>query len=251
MTSNAEKNSRNLLPVVGGIVLLLLLVAVGGWYLFHLKSSASPPVPQTVRVDNSTSAVSETDEAPIEIPEQDAPTTPVPGFVDNFDNGHLNAAWTPIYGDPFIEDGRLTSHAGAGIAAGDPSWENYQIDFDVDVSQVDCTFVDSSNSVGVRVKDFGHAYWFVFNSCNAAWSFFAGGIDINQQGALSLLPNTKVDTSTKTKHITIQVDEAKMSASENGQLLTSITDSQYYTGGIFLQIEAQTFYDNFNVTLLP
>jgi hypothetical protein len=250
MTSNEEKNRRNILPAVGGAVLLLFLFAVGGWYLFHMGKASSLPIAQTATLDTSTEVNIETNIAPIEIPEQDAPTTPVPGFVDNFDN-QLSTAWTPIYGDPFVEDGQLTSNAGAGMAAGDSSWENYQIDFDVDLTQVDCTFVDSSNSVGVRVADFSHAYWFVFNSCTAAWSFFAGGIDIDHQGALSLLPTTQVDTSAKVKHITIRVDEANMSAFENGHLLSSITDSKFHTGSIFLQIEAQTFYDNFKVTLLP
>jgi hypothetical protein len=42
-----------------------------------------------------------------------------------------------------------------------------------------------------------------------------------------------------------------MSAYENGSLLSSIIASKFQTGGIFLQVEAQTYYDNFQVTLFP
>jgi hypothetical protein len=181
------------------------------------------------------------------VPEDDAPGTPVPGFTDSFDEG-LDPVWSVIYGHPEITKGQLTAKIGTGIAAGDASWENYQIDFDVDTSQIDCPFVDSSNSIGVRVRDFDHAYWFVFTGCEAAWSMFAGGVN---EGVPNLFPDTTVKTSKGTKHITIKVDETQMSAYENGALLSAIIDSTLRTGGIFLQVETQTLYDNFQVTLLP
>ena len=227
---------------------MILLLAIGGWYLFNSgRQSSSAPTPTPMGRPIETKV----DEGPFEVPEgapeSGAPHTPTPGFADDFENG-LDPVWSIIYGDPLVANGQLTSNVGAGIAAGDSSWRNYQIDFDVDTTQIGCAFVDTSNSVGVRVTDFDHAYWFVFTDCNAAWSVFAGGV---KQGVVSLFPNTKVNTSKGTKHITIKVEGTKMSGYENGSFLSSITDSKFQTGSIFLQIEAQTLYDNFKVTLLP
>jgi hypothetical protein len=42
-----------------------------------------------------------------------------------------------------------------------------------------------------------------------------------------------------------------MSAFEDGLPLSAIIDTNFRTGGIFLQVEAQTYYDNFQITLLP
>jgi hypothetical protein len=232
-----------------GLIVLLLLLAVGSGYLL---GSGTRSIPGT-RTDSPANGPVETEatespqEIPEAVPEEDAPGTPTPGFSDTFDNG-LDPVWSVIYGHPVMTNGQLTSTIGTGIAAGDASWENYQIDFDVDTSQIDCPFVESSNSVGVRVRDFDHAYWFVFTGCEAAWSAFAGGGD---EGAPNVFPDTTVNTSKGRKHITIKVDETKMSAFENGSLVSSISDSRFQTGGIFLQVEAQTFYDNFKVTLLP
>ena len=245
MAPNKEINRKRISLIAAGSVILLLLLAAGGCSPSNLGRPSSPPVASAV-TDNTPANTIETDTSPVGIPEQEAPTTPTPGFVDDFENS-LSAVWTVIFGDPVVKDGQLTSSVGAGIAAGDPSWENYQIDFDVDATQADCGFTDSSNSIGVRVEDFDHAYWFAFTSCNAMWSLLAGGADPENNG---LFAGTRVDFLNKAKHITIQVDETKISAFENGSLLTSINDSKFQTGGIFLQIEAQTFYDNFKVTLL-
>jgi hypothetical protein len=229
-----EGAKRKIAALAGGSTLVVLILIVGGWYFFHLGR------PSTLVVSMGTTAEESLAEG---VAEENAPGTPSPGFADGFDHG-LGSDWTVHYGDPFIVDGRLTSRVGAGIAAGDPSWENYQIEFDVDTSQVDCSFVDTSNSVGVRVMDFDHAYWFVFTNCNSAWSLFVGGLP-------DLLPDTAVNTSNDVKHFALKVDGMKMAAYENGSLISSITDTRFRTGGIFLQIEAQTYYDNFEVTLLP
>lgn len=236
------------MPLVVGLTLLILLLAGGGWYLFRLGKQSNPAViaGTTDSLANG-SMETEAEETPLEIPEgvpeEDAPGTPTPAFTDNFDEG-LAPVWSVIYGQPLITDGQLTSKIGAGIAAGDASWENYQIDFDVDTSRIDCSFVDTSNSVGVRVTDYDHAYWFAFTNCSSAWSLFAGGFP-------DLFPETLMNSSKETKHMTIRVDEMKMSAYEDGTLLSSITDARFHTGGIFLQIEAETYYDNFQADLLP
>ena len=233
--------------------MFILLLAAGGWYFFDFGKRSIPAAGSGTRTDSPANGSVETEveaspqEIPEGVPEEDAPGTPVPGFVDNFDDG-LDPVWSVIYGHPVITNGQLTSKIGTGLAAGDSSWENYQIDFDVNTSPTDCPFVDSSNSVGVRVSDFDHAYWFVFTGCEAAWSSFAGGVN---EGAPNVFPDTTVKTSKGTKHITIKVDEMKMSAYENGSLLSSIVDPKFQTGGIFLQVEAQTLFDNFEVTLLP
>ncbi len=247
------KPGKSSAPLRAGLIVFLLLLAVGGGYFLGLrKQSISTNIARTRIASPANGSVeTEAEESPQEIPEgvpeQDAPGTPVPGFTDNFDNG-LDPAWSIIYGQPVITNGQLTSNIDTGIVAGDASWENYQIDFDVDTSQTNCPFMDSSNSVGVRVGDFDHAYWFVFTGCEAAWSSFAGGVN---NGTPDVFPDTTVNTSKGTKHITIKVDETKMSAYENGSLLSSIIDSKFHTGGIFLQVEAQTLFDNFKVTLLP
>jgi hypothetical protein len=247
------KTGKSSTPLIGGLIVFILLLAVGSGYVLG-SGKRSLPMPIAVTITDSPSnglAETEATESPQEIPEgvpeEDAPGTPVPGFTDNFDDG-LDPVWNVIYGQPVLTNGQLTSKIDTGIAAGDASWENYQIDVDVDTSQTDCPFVDSSNSVGVRVSDFDHAYWFVFTGCEAAWSSFAGGVN---EGAPNLFPDTTVNTSKGKKHITIKVDETKMSAYENGSQLSSIIDSKFHTGGIFLQVEAQTLFDNFKVTLLP
>jgi len=240
-------------PVRAGLIVFLLLLAVGGGYFLGPgKQSMSTGLAGTTTASPAngsveTEAEASPQEIPEGVPEAEAPGTPVPGFTDTFDN-RLDPAWSVIYGQPVITKGQLTSNIDTGLAAGDAAWENYQIDFDVDTSQTDCPFVDSSNSVGVRVRDFDHAYWFVFSGCEAAWSSFAGGVN---EGAPNLFPDTTVKTSKGTKHITIKVEETKMSAYENGARLSAIIDSKLRAGGIFLQVEAQTYYDNFQVTLLP
>lgn len=254
-SGTSEKGKRNTLLIWGGLIIALVLLVAGGWYLFTLQPPSIPDAGATVNAlaraneatgTNDVATASESPEAE-GAPEQDAPGTPSPGFTDDFSDA-LGLDWTVHYGDAIIDNGRLTSHVGAGLAAGDPSWKNYQIEFDVDTSQNNCRFVDTSNSVGVRVQDFDHAYWFVFNNCETAWSLFAGG---DQDGTLNLLPDTTVKTKNAQKHMKIKVDGNKMSAYENGILLSAIIDPQWKTGGIFLQVEAQTYYDNFQVTLLP
>lgn len=249
----SEGPKRSIVFLAGGLIVILILGAIGSWYLFGVARHAGPAAVTLTSIASltnmSTNAQTEglPQETPEGIPEEDAPGTPAPGFSDNFDSG-LSPAWTVLYGDALISQGQLTSRLGAGLAAGDASWENYQIDFDVDTSQVACSFVDTSNSVGVRVRDFDHAYWFVFTNCNAAWSLFAGGVD---KGASSLFQDTTVNTAKGKKHITIKVEETKMSAYENNSRLSAIIDTSFRTGGIFLQVEAQTYYDNFQITLLP
>jgi hypothetical protein len=250
----AKQPNRNLLLFTAGLILFLILLA--GWYLFAGGMQSGPVnIPDSTETPGHESSETEAGESleetpggvPEGVPEEDAPGTPTPSFMDDFEDG-LGPVWTVHYGDPFISQGQLTSNVGAGLAAGDSSWENYQIDFDVDTTQIGCSFVDTSNSVGVRVTDFDHAYWFVFNDCHAGWSLFAGGVS---QGVPALLPDTTVDVAQGIKHITIKVDEAQISAYQEGTLLSSITDSRFRTGGIFLQVEAQTLFDNFRVTLSP
>ena len=236
-----------------GLLGILLLGAFGGWYWSRVERHSAPALLFTIPGSSPTLATMETEgegipqDTPEGVPEEEAPGTPSPGFRDDFAS-RLGPAWTILYGNPSIADGQLTSNIGAGLAAGDSSWENYQVDFDVDTSQVECLFTDTANSVGVRVKDFDHAYWFVFTNCNAAWSRFAGGVD---QGLQDIFPDTLVNTSKGKKHMTIKVEETKMSAYENGALLSAIIDTSFRTGGIFLQVEAQTYFDHFQVTLLP
>ena len=228
-----------------------LTVGLSAFLLLFLLNSCSRANTGIQAATPTSPDAAESHEPSQEIPEQEpdpeAHHTPTPGFLDTFDD-HLSTVWTVHYGDPFVADGQLSSKVGAGIAAGDPTWIDYQIDFDVDTSQITCTFVDTSNSLGVRVRDFDHAYWFVFTSCEAGWSSFAGGV---HEGSLSFFPNTKVKISSDAKHITIKVEGTKLAAYENGSLLSAIDDPILDTGGIFLQIEAQTLYDNFKVTLLP
>ena len=243
------KSQRKNLLLTAGFVLLLLLLILGAGYLLTLQPPASEETGTRLSADGNVGPPTDvSSQGALEgAPEDNAPGTQTPGFIDDFENG-LASVWTVHFGDPIAQEGRLTSHVGAGLAAGDPSWKNYQVEFDVDTGQNDCSFTDTSNSVGVRVQDFDHAYWFVFNGCEAAWSLFAGGV---QDGALNVLPDTTVKTKNAQTHITIRVDANKMSAYENGTLISSIIDSQWRTGGVFLQVEAQTFYDNFQVSLLP
>lgn len=236
-----EKPGTTNLPLVGGSIAILLLLVIGGWYLFGLRRPAGTSVDLEGAINTPPMEIPEV------IPENEAPGTPTPSFLDDFDDG-LDPVWTIHYGDPLIVNGRLTSNVGAGIAAGDSSWRNYRVDFQVDATQIDCTFTESSNSIGVRAADFDHAYWFVFTSCEAGWSLFPGGV---LRGDVSMFPDTRVSTANEAKHITIKVEDTEMSVYDNGLLLSSIEDSSFETGGIFLQLEAQTFYDNFQVTLLP
>lgn len=236
-----QQRGKTSLPWAGGLILILLLLAVGAWYRFGQGRPAGAPAdPESAR---STSAL----EIPEAIADPEVPGTPTPSFLDDFEDG-LDPVWTIHYGDPLVVDGRLTSNVGAGIAAGDTSWRNYRVDFTVDATQVDCTFTESSNSIGVRAADFDHAYWFVFSSCEAGWSLFPGGV---LHGDVNMFPDTVVSTVNEAKHITIKVEETEMSVYEDGLLLSSIDDSSFETGGVFVQIETQTFYDNFEVTLLP
>jgi hypothetical protein len=247
------KTDGRITSLMGGLIVFILLLAVGSGYILGSGKRSRSTAIAVTRTDSpvhgpvETEATESPQEIPEGVPENDAPGTPVPGFTDNFDDG-LDPVWSVIYGQPVVANGQLTSNIDTGIAAGDASWENYQIDFDVDTAQIDCPFVDSSNSVGVRVTDFDHAYWFVFTGCQAAWSPFAGGVS---EGVPNVFPDTTVNASKGKKHITINVDETKMSAYENGTLRSAIIDSKLQTGGMFLQVEAQTFYDNFKVTLLP
>ena len=238
--SSNEKPGRTNLLLVGGLITTLLLLLIGGWYLFGLVRLGGTPVEPHGAINKPTM------EIPQAIPENE-PGTPTPSFLDDFEDG-LDPVWAIHYGDPFIVNGRLTSNIGAGIAAGDVTWRNYRVDFYVDATQSDCAFSESSNSIGVRVADFDHAYWFVLTSCEAGWSLFPGGV---LRGEVNMFPDTRVGAANEAKHITIRVEDTEMSVLEDGLPLSSIEDSSFETGGVFLQLEAGTFYDNFEVTLLP
>jgi hypothetical protein len=221
--------------IAGGLIAVLL--AAGTWALLELAK-------QSAVLD-----VSLTSESPVVIPEEEPEESPTftPSFFDDFGDG-IDPVWAVHYGDPFIENGRLTSNVGAGIAAGDISWSNYQIEFDVDTTQTDCSFTDSSDSLGIRVDTFDSAFWFVFTSCESAWSLYPGGIF---QGVENLIPDTRIEFPGGVKHITVTAEGPKLAAYEDRRLLSSIEDANLAAGGIFLQLEAGTFYDSFRVTLLP
>ena len=236
-----EKPGRTNLPLAGGLIAILLLLVIGGWYLLGFGRPAGAPIDQEGAINTPLM------EFPEAIPDPEVPGTPTPSFLDDFEDG-LDPVWTVHYGDPLIVNGRLTSNVGAGIAAGDSSWRNYRVDFNVDATQTDCTFAESSNSIAVRAADFDHAYWFVFTSCEAGWSLFPGGV---LRGDVNMFPDTRVSSANEAKHITIKVEDTEMSVYEDGLLLSSIDDPSFEAGGVFLQLEAQTFYDNFEVTLLP
>jgi hypothetical protein len=231
-----EPPKKITLPLIGGFIIILFLFAVGTWFLLDLQREPSAPVDPENNVDAP----------PVPLEEEEL-WTPTPSFFDDFDDG-IDPVWAVHYGDPFTVDGQLTSSVGAGLAAGDTTWKNYEIEFDVDVREADCGFTDSSNSVGLRVTNFDRAYWFVFTSCESAWSFYPGAVF---QGAENLFAETRHEVAAGPKHIRINVEGTTMSAYENGALVSSIEDTSYQAGGMFLQVDAQALYDNFRVTLMP
>src|SRR5689334_12948633 len=114
---------------MGGLIVLLLLGAVGIWYLVGIEKHSSPALASVTPTNSfantlvKTAAQETPQETPEGVPEEQPQGTPAPGFTDDFDN-RLGPAWIVLYGDPFIANGQLTSNLGAGIAAGDASWEN-------------------------------------------------------------------------------------------------------------------------------
>src|ERR1051325_2667034 len=83
--------------LAGGLIVILILGAIGSWYLFGATSRTSPAEVTATSIDSPAGLPThaQTEELPQETPEgepeEEAPGTPVPGFTDHFDNG-LNPA---------------------------------------------------------------------------------------------------------------------------------------------------------------
>ncbi len=99
---------------------------------------------------------------PVTQPKQDLP------FEDTFDEG-LSDAWEVVSGNPIIVNGMLSTDQDTWLMVGDPTWEDYSIEFKSDFPGYG-TYSFGFNAIGVRASDIDNMYaykWVEHESVNA------------------------------------------------------------------------------------
>ena len=171
------------------------------------------------------------------------PTQP-PTFFDDFENG-LNPAWTVVYGKPTISDGQLAAGEETLLSVGDPTWTDYQVEFDVWMGRFTCQDALSS-FLGVRATDIDNMLQLRFHTCETEWSSFINGTQ-------SVIPNTfdgNQGFGETFVHFIVTAEGDRISVHVQSISLNSFIDTDHPSGNIYLRIRNATLYDNFKITLL-
>jgi len=181
-------------------------------------------------------------------PPSDTPTpspvpTEPPAVFDDFANG-LNPAWIVVYGKPVVSNERLTASELTLLSVGDPTWTNYQVEFDVQMGRFTCG--RDPSFVGVRGSDVDNMLAFTFTPCDSDWNSVING-------QWSPIPGTKLGNQGYIDvlvHFIVKVEGNKIVIREQSNILGSIVDTDHVSGNVYLRIKPDTTFDNFKITLL-
>lgn len=170
-------------------------------------------------------------------PEATAPPQADVLFEDDFEDG-LSDAWEVISGNPIVVNGMLTADQDTWLMVGDPSWENYSIEFDTDspVGWISQGF----NVIGVRAEDIDNMYAY-------KWAEYEGYSYIVEEGNWSEIPQSEYNVENAGSNLMINVIDGQIALYENGMKATSFFDSRFKNGRIALRIFPEATIDNFKV----
>lgn len=168
------------------------------------------------------------------------PTGPTVLFQDNFDTG-LSEYWEVLSGSPVVVNGRLTANEPTWLAIGDPSWDDYIIEFDADAAG--CWFGSNVDTVAVRFIDINNMIAWRWEDCESYWYIVDSGKD-NQ------VPKSGSGTGYGMIGLRIIVDGDKFSAFQGDKLLSSFFDRRFPKGRVALKVNKNTLIDNFIIKLI-
>lgn len=184
-------------------------------------------------------APTNTDVVPTESPTPEATAPPQADilFEDDFEDG-LSDAWEVISGNPIVVNGMLTADQDTWLMVGDPSWENYSIEFDTDspVGWISQGF----NVIGVRAEDIDNMYAY-------KWAEYEGYSYFVEEGHWSEIPQSEYNVENEGSNLMINVIDGQIALYENGMKATSFFDSRFKNGRIALRIFPEATIDNFKV----
>lgn len=196
------------------------------------------PIPTTAPLSTNTSSPTTT---PLPINTTTSTITPNPNvfLFDDFRDG-LDPVWAIVFGNPLIVNEQLTSSESTMLSIGDPSWTDYQIEFDV--KGMGCNIVSDGDALGVRVADIDNLLLYIFSSCDAEWVFVI-------EGKKASVPGTHT-RGFSSDHVTVRVEGNRFTVYRNSEQLVSLIEDGFSVGYIYLRIRSKTLYDNFKVVLL-
>jgi len=245
--------------LVLGIVILLGCLSVGilAYWLGQRNTVAPTPVLSTATFEllatetqlvATTAAPTETIPPTETPPPSDTPfpssvPTESPTFFDDFADG-LDPAWSVVFGKPVVSNETLVASELTVLTVGDPTWTDYQVEFDVVMNRFTCD--DRASFLGVRATDANNMILFRFDPCDTEWASIINGTWTQIPGTL-LGNQGYADTLV---HFTVVVEGNKVILSDRSQQLNSFIDTDHPTGNIFLQVRPDTIFDNFAITLL-
>ena len=167
------------------------------------------------------------------------PPKPAILFEDNFDQG-LSEAWEVVSGNPMVVNGMLSSDQDSWIIVGDPTWENYSVEFtaEPDINAANLGF----NVIGVRVVDMDNMYAYKLSRYETLWSIVKSGkwnaISESADHLRSEFPRDVIRITVNKNSITLYINSTQR---------FSFVDSKYPQGRVLLKVCPGTTIDNFKV----
>ena len=189
---------------------------------------------QPTAIPNETVVVSTESPSPEPVTQQkqDLP------FEDTFDEG-LSDAWEVVSGNPIIVNGMLSTDQDTWLMVGDPTWEDYSIEFKSDFYGYG-TYSFGFNAIGVRASDIDNMYaykWVEHESVSA----------IVQNGEWMEIPQSEFMPGNEQLNFRITIKDNKFSVFVNDELKTSFFDEKYKKGQVALKLHPETTIDDFKV----
>lgn len=169
--------------------------------------------------------------------------TPTPNlilFEDNFDFG-VSSEWRIQTGNPISVNGQLSATTETWLLVGDPSWTDYEIQFDLEYEIMGSV---SKGIVGVRAQDTYTMNAFFWRTIYSVWETWRTGevyrIDQSKTGGIGYPP----------RHFIITV-RGDLFIADTGNVVTSFINSDLPTGFVAIRLNEHMLFDNFVIKRIP
>jgi hypothetical protein len=258
-----------------GLILVILLI-VGAYWLgtrqrfpetdptsqngVLTEASSVSPLITTTETSEPTPEISETPlevvvipptstlDFSTEIPTTTPTPTPIPTlspilFEDDFNEGLLTE-WDVVFGEPLYVQGKLTSSGDLIMFTGDETWTDYSVSVE-GVCSVAERFGGSGCLLIVRARDTQNYIAWMFYKYEGWWITVTDGVvtKITNSGYRSVATNPKF--------LRITVEGNKFTTFINNNLISTIINMDYSSGGVGIKLRTGTSIDNLVIRRLP
>ena len=158
-------------------------------------------------------------------------------FEDDFEKG-LSDAWEIVSGNPIVVNGTLSADQDTWLLVGDPSWDNYSVEFTTDLSYG--WTKQNFNALGVLATSIDSMYVF-------RWAEYDSGCFIIENGDWNEVPQAEFTPKQGEKTFRVTIENGLFTVYLNGVKQTSFFDNRYSKGRITLKLFANNAIDNFKV----